>query len=358
MDFLNGAPVAKDYCNTLALAQGFDPGGHAGSFADAVLIETPLPWKRSMYESAGALPQEMIDLLALWLERYRAGQPYNHRPLLLAPDPEYAFPGHRRVIYFARPGDAMAAFERREYLVPDAAVGPLVWALFEDRERLGQFAQHRIPIAATTRDLLVCTHGSVDVACAKFGFPLYQHLRDTYAGGTSETDPARRVWRVSHFGGHIFAPTLMDFPTGHYWAYVGQEQAARIVARDADPAPLCGHLRGWAGVPGGFAQVADREVWQRVGWTWFDYTRSAAILAQDVEHEEPHWAEVAVDYTTLAGDRGRYLARVEVERWIETHPSSGDSKTYTYPQYKVTTVTHADVAAGDPIMAGAVAAAG
>jgi hypothetical protein len=31
-----------------------DPAGHAGSFRDALVLETPLPWKRDIYQVAGA----------------------------------------------------------------------------------------------------------------------------------------------------------------------------------------------------------------------------------------------------------------------------------------------------------------
>ncbi|MEX1020904.1 MAG: sucrase ferredoxin [Litorilinea sp.] len=352
----------KDYCNVLAHAQGFDPGGHAGHFDDAILLETPLPWKNSLYTQAGALPQAMLDLRDLWLARYHAGQPYNHRPLLVAPDPAYSVPGRRRVIYFDRmpvPDQApdqtpdgtpiaqpFAAFRRTEYLVPDAAAGPLLWALFEDRSQLDTYARYQVPLPATTRDLLVCTHGTIDVACAKFGFPLYQHLRDHHAHA------GLRVWRVSHFGGHIFAPTLMDFPTGHYWAYVGEEQAAQIVARQVDPQRLHAHYRGWAGVDAGFAQAAERALWERVGWAWFDYARSTTVLAQDTEHSDPHWMELALDYTAPTGEWRRYCARVEIIDWIETQGSTGASKTYRYAQYAVsalTAVTQEHATAFEPV---------
>ena len=29
---------------------------------------------------------------------------------------------------------------------------------------------------------MVCTHGNVDVACARFGFPIYEQLRQTQGG--------------------------------------------------------------------------------------------------------------------------------------------------------------------------------
>ena len=320
----------KTYCNVAAQALGLDPGGYAGHFHDAVLIETALPWKRELYEAAGALPQEAIDLMALWLHRYHETGVYGHRPLLIAPDPVYSQPGYRRVIYYERPTGPFAHYARQEYLIPEEDTGILLWALFEAKATLGQFAAYRVNLAHDQRDILVCTHGTIDVACAKFGYPLYRHLRDTYA------DDHLRVWRVSHFGGHVFAPTLMEMPTGHYWAYIGEEQAAQIVQRQGDVTKLRGHYRGWAGVPAGFAQAAERELWQREGWAWFDYAKEGEVLTQDPDAEKPTWAEVWITHDTPDGKAGADTVRVEVENWIETFGTTGHAETYPYAQYAMT----------------------
>ena len=186
-------PFEKCYCNVLAMEKGLDPVGSAGSFDDAVIMEVPLPWKINMYQEAGALPQEIINLLGLWLQHYHEGRGYPHRPLLVAPDESYSQPGMRRVMHYTR---TAVRYEKREYLVPDALFGPLVWALFEAPDDLPRFERYRDTV--TTRDLLVCTHGTVDAACAKFGYPLYSNLRNNHANQNL------RVWRVSHFGGHVF----------------------------------------------------------------------------------------------------------------------------------------------------------
>lgn len=317
----------KTYCNVAAQALGLDPGGYAGHFGDAVLIETALPWKRELYQEAGALPQEAIDLMALWLKRYHETGIYDHRPLLIAPDPVYSQPGYRRVIYYERPSGPFARYDQQEYLVPEEDTGLLLWALFEAKATLPQFAAYRVSSAAAQRDILVCTHGTIDVACAKFGYPLYRHLRDTYA------DEGLRVWRVSHFGGHVFAPTLMDMPTGHYWAYIGETESAQIIKRQGDVTNLRGHYRGWAGLPAGFAQAAERELWQRTGWAWFDYAKTGEVLAQDDDEEKPTWAEVCINHIQPDGRSGADTLRIEVESWVETFGTTGHSETYPYAQY-------------------------
>lgn len=338
----------KTYCNVAARELGLDPAGYAGSFDDAVLIETPLPWKRALYQEAGALPQEAIDLLALWMGRYQETGVYGHRPLLIAPDPTYSQAGYRRVIYYERPDGPFASFNCMEYLVPDEALGLLLWALFEAKDTLPQFEDYRIHNTQRSRDILVCTHGTIDVACAKFGYPLYRHLRDELAGSKGHDN--LRVWRVSHFGGHVFAPTIMDMPTGHYWAYIGEAQATQIVERTGAVADLYGHYRGWAGLPRGFVQVAEREIWQKVGWSWFEYAKQGTVTQQDQpageDEAQPQWADVSVQYTNSVGVSAQYDAHVDVTRTVKTLPSTDYEKSYPYPQYRVTALTQKTLSRG------------
>lgn len=321
----------KAYCNRLAIEKGLDPGGYGGSFADSVLIETRLPWKQEIFQRVDPLPQQALDLLALWLQRYHETGVYDHLPMLIAPDPRYSRPGHCRVLYYTRPPGEITAFDKVEYCVPDDQLGGLLWALYEAPDGLPRYAAWRTPEWDAVRDLLVCTHGTVDAACAKFGYPLYKQMR-------AECADTVRVWRVSHFGGHVFAPTLIDMPTGHYWAYVESPQAAQIIAQRGDPAALRGHYRGWAGVKDGFVQAAERECWQRHGWAWFSHPRSGMVLSQDADPDHPAWAEVMIRYSPTNGTPGAYRIRVEVSHTIETITTTGYDNTYCYPQYLITDV--------------------
>lgn len=316
----------KLYCNCLAMERGLHPSGHAGDFQDAFILETPLPWRLDMMKKAGAVPQPVIDLLARWLQRYYAGEGYPHRPLVVAPDPEYSRDGFRRVMFYTRPETLFAAFQKTEYWVPEAEAGALVWAWYEDRDSLDRFETYRLPEADAARDLLICTHGTIDAACAKFGYPLYRYMRDHCAGD------AIRVWRVSHFGGHVFAPTLMDMPHGGYWAYIDRAQAQQIVARTGDVSALQTHYRGWAGVEDGFMQAAESALWQQHGWSWFDWRKSGRVTAID-EAEQPAWAEVRMEVITPEGTAGAYDVRVEVQQYVETNISTGDDRMHNYPQY-------------------------
>lgn len=324
----------KGYCNCLALERGLDPVGYAGSFDDAIIVEMPLPWRRDMMMQADPLPQQVIDLLALWLSEYQETGQYRHRPLVIAPDDEYSREGYRRVMLYTRPAGPFARFNKIEYLVPVDELGPLVWALYEDRKELPRFEPYCVPDTNQIRDILVCTHGTVDAACAKFGYPLYKHMRETYRSDHL------RVWRVSHFGGHVFAPTLMDMPVGHYWAYVENKQAAQIIQRTGDVSALRGHYRGWAGLDDSFQQTAECALWQQHGWDWFDYLKFGEIIVQDSKNEEPEWANVQLHWQSPDAGEASSQMRVEVSQRIETHPSTGKPDTYAYPQYRIAAYAH------------------
>lgn len=321
--------AAKAFCNCLAQQRGLEPAGHAASFEDALILEVPLPWKVTMTRQAGPLPPPIIDLLAAWMQRYRAGGGYPHRMLFIAPDAAYSRDGFRRVMHFTRPVEPFAQFDKAEYWVPVDEVGALAWALYEDRAALPSFARYRVADVERVRDLLVCTHGTIDAACGKFGYPAFKTLRETHAGDDL------RIWRVSHFGGHVFAPTLIEMPAGRYWAYVQAEQAAQIARRTGEVAALRGHYRGWAGLEGGFLQAAECALWQQHGWAWLDYEKAGEVLAQD-DAEDPGWAVVRLRYRApdTVSERSATL-RVEVTHWVETESSTGQAQTRRYPQYRV-----------------------
>jgi hypothetical protein len=171
----------------------------------------------------------------------------------------------------------------------------------------------------------------VDVACARFGYPLYRHLRDHFGGDEL------RIWRASHFGGHVFAPTLIDLPSGHYWAYVTAAQAQQIVERSGDVRDLSGHLRGWAGLVSSQEQAADCALWQQEGWGWLDCARQGSVLdAPAAPADAPVAVPVRIDYTRPDGVQGAYRLRVEVTRTVATRLSTGDDEDYGYPQFAVT----------------------
>lgn len=244
------------------------------------------------------------------------------RILAIAPDREYSCPNATRVLYYRRPTVPFAQFEKQEFILSEDQVVPLATALLKQPDELSRFQQYQQQ-TSHIRELLVCTHGNVDVVCARFGYPIYQKLRQEYAANSAGK---LRVWRVSHIGGHAFAPTLIDLPQGHYWGHLEPEVLELLVRQDGSVSKLRPFYRGWAGLTQ-LEQVAEREIWMQAGWAWLDYLKAGQVLAIDEANEEwdADWAEVRLDFAAPGGSvSGAYEARVEVCGHVMTAWDSGD----------------------------------
>jgi hypothetical protein len=353
--------TAPAFCCTEARARGLDPIGQANPFDYYLLVETPLPWPRDKMTAAALPPEVGIIQRTLVRERY----PVNWvkiSVILVAPHPSTPA-GQRRVFFLRRPsaptGDLLAAadlppapgandepfarFVKDEYLVPDHETGALCWALTRDPAALERFGAYRQE-SAHVRELLVCTHGTVDAACARFGGGLFSQLSRLEREAAGEI----RAWRCSHFGGHIFAPTLVELPSGRYWGYVDEEAADLIARQRGDITRLRGCYRGWSGHRSIWARVAEREAMLDQGWSWLQAEQSITILAEgpplpsdDKQAPERAWGEVRLTYRDpMSGRSGTYEARVERAGPIVTPHSTATPDTLAYEQYRVRWLRH------------------
>lgn len=251
----------------IAQAQGDSPLGSAWAVRRMLAMELNLPWPENFF-AARAVPEGMGDALdALWADQPDTGI------LAFAPDPVHAVPGMSRIIEFRYPVPPHAAAERSEYLVPTGLVGEVFPRLFVNDPSALQVAGVET-VAFAGRDLFVCTHGTVDACCARFGFPLYRELRRIAA----EVGDNVRVWRSTHFGGHRFAATLIDFPEGRFWGFMTPDLGRKLVAREGDAADLRGAYRGWAGHASVPVQHLEGEILMREGWAWTTWPHQAEIL--------------------------------------------------------------------------------
>jgi len=318
------------FCSVVSKTSGEDPIGSGPTYERYLLIETAPPWPSTIWMEPEPMPQTIIDVLNLADE---CG--ISLRPLVIAPDREYSRPGYIRVFHYYRPTHLFAQFEKQEFIVPEAELSALGTALVQQPDQLPDFEQYRQQ-TSHIRELFVCTHGNHDAACGKFGYPIYRQLRQEYA---ADSGGFLRVWRCSHFGGHQFAPTLLDFPEGCYWGHLEPEVLDLLVHRDGSVAGLRRFYRGWAGLTK-FEQIAEREIWMQEGWDWFNYHKAGQVLAIDEANEKKYadWAEVRIDFA--APDRsmsGAYEARVEVCAQVMTARWSSvkDEPLETVKQYRV-----------------------
>jgi hypothetical protein len=240
------------------------------------------------------------------------------------PDREYSERGYARVLFFRRPDGSgpFASFEKDDLLVPPEDLAPVVEALLSGRG----FPEEYRRGSENVRDVFVCTHNNRDVCCGKFGDPVYKELRKTCAGD------GLRVWRTSHIGGHRFAPTLMDFPSGMWWGHLERGEAASLVWRDAPFSGFRNNYRGWSGF-GKFAQIAEREILAEVGWKWTGFHKRGELLSVNGDDT---LAEVRIEYEDpKTWNGGAYHASIEASGSVMTLGSSGDDPLEEVIQYRV-----------------------
>ena len=283
------------FCSIVSKANGEDPIGTAGTADHWLILELGQPWTEKMFKEDPRIAP-LIELFKQLFMKHGVIM----RPMLIAPDPDYSQPGETRIIYYRRPQKQFAQFEKQEFIVPEADFPRLVTALLKhlikQPNELAQFQPYQQE-TSHIREILVCTHGNIDAACARFGYPIYKKLRDEHAGSWQSngakawqsneastassthlpispsphpSTPQLRIWRCSHFGGHQFAPTLVDLTEGRYWGHPEPEIIDLLVHRQGDVADLRSFYRGWAGLSK-FEQVAEREIWLREGWDWLSH---------------------------------------------------------------------------------------
>lgn len=244
-----------------------DPGGTALRADRIVLVAAPLPWPKPALDHPAVRP--VADVLA--------GTGVPTRVLAFVPDspagaaaggaggPAGASDGANLVIYER---EGASAVERRYRTDGPEEAAALVRSLAEgDEAGLPRpVAEHRPARPA----VLVCTQGSHDVCCGSEGTRLageFQALTDATAAAAGGAGQVPQLYRVSHTGGHRFAPTAMTLPDGRMWAGLTVARVESILARTGTLAELAPTCRGWWGVEGGPAQVAERAVLAERGWS-------------------------------------------------------------------------------------------
>ncbi|MEM7271865.1 MAG: sucrase ferredoxin [Actinomycetota bacterium] len=251
IDHLLPSPETAVRCAEHARSLAIDPGGTAIRADRVVLVSTPAPWPKPVFdhprlaavEPLRAAPAIPTRVLATWGPQGRSAD---------GPTDE--------VIAFDRPRPGVGAevIERRFTARTDAALAEVVAALAaDDRPRMDALARTVAPVAEPV--VMICTQGSHDVCCGSEGTRLAAEVSRWLEGVT--------VYRVSHTGGHRFAPTALTLPDGRMWAGLDRELVRRILRRVDAPAELLGHCRGWWGADTGPAQVAERAVLGVVGWS-------------------------------------------------------------------------------------------
>ncbi|RUT07369.1 hypothetical protein DSM106972_026300 [Dulcicalothrix desertica PCC 7102] len=241
-----------------------DPIGNAEVYQIYVLIEYPTPWARNAFDSK-CVPDNLKalwnDISFKWNEEYIV--------FLLVYNQELQKSDSSRVIIFYQGSGLTKGYKKLELQIPNINdVAPTLQKYLFD-ENLEKYVQE-----SQTRDILICTHGSRDKCCAKYGNIFYRQAKAIIANSSLNHV---RIWQVSHFGGHRFAPTAIDFPDGRYYARLDSDSFNCILTRTGNIEKMNYIYRGWGILPGA-VQVLEREMMMRYGWEWFNYKAEFQIL--------------------------------------------------------------------------------
>lgn len=307
------------HCSTVSAAAEASPGGSAWFLRRIMLVEMPLPWAYNSLQSHHA-PTGLQDLV---VEVYNTlEQPWGF--IGFAPDDTYSVPGMARIFDLVQ-GDALAAtYYRTSFLVPaDEVVHYL---------RLITFSPHdpaldavREPNDQTTHDFFVCTHGSVDLCCATKGFPIYRLMRHLAADAPI---PAR-VWRCTHFGGHDFAPTALEAPSGRYWGRLDVRNVGGIMSASTPPADIPSIYRGWAALEHPLWQIAEGAAFAAIGQMW----RRMTITGIRGDATADNGGILTLCFTDPAEGAGEVDVEIIPQGSVLTMSSCTDSAAHASPQY-------------------------
>jgi hypothetical protein len=316
------------FCSLVSKANGEDLIGTAGTCEHWLIMEVPQPWPQEIFQE-NPIIKSVIDLFQELIVQHGV----NLKPMLIAPDREYSHAGFTRIFYYYRPGKLFFQFEKQEFVVPESKAADLLTAilqqLIQQPNNLSQFQQYQQQ-TSEIRELMVCTHAQVDLACGRFGTPLYRQLRKEYA---AVSHGKLRVWQTTHFGGHQFAPTLIDLPQGSIWGHLESGILDLLVQRNGSVDDLRQFYRGWTGL-NKFEQIAEREIWMQLGWNWLNCLKTGKILAMQKDGD---WAEVRIDFALPDGSiSGAYEARIEVcGEVMSAFNSAKEMKLEAVKQYRV-----------------------
>ena len=265
--------------------------GTGTNYQTYVLIECCLPWESEAFNSK-QVPQSLRDLVEE-VEHFQQ----KIRFLLINSDQTKCADQRKVLIYDNKSQELFDGYEKHEFNVDDIdKVAGIVKSYLA-----GEVPDCEVEDNAS-RDILVCTHGSHDRCCARYGNPFYAEATAL----VSELELSDvRVWKSSHFGGHRMAPTAIDLRDGRYYGNLDRTSFKSILTRTGDIECLNQVYRGWGILPNQI-QVLEREFIMLYGWDWFNYKVAGRIV------EKNHENDGFVAELTFEKVDGTYVYRAEL----------------------------------------------
>jgi hypothetical protein len=278
-------------CAMAAQRAAEDLIGTAGHYQTYVLIECPTPWAAEAFDSKSipaALRQYAKEIKVTRSIQFLCINRGISAPSAQATVPQTAEPQTAEP-QTAEPQTAVLIYEQfengyRGYEFQLDSLDQVVACLeaYWQGQRIGQIISQK--------DILVCTHGMRDKCCARFGQPFFRAAKQAAKQGQL---PNSRIWKVSHIGGHRFAPTAISLPDGRYYGRLTISALQAIVTRSGSVSQLCSFYRGWGLLPPPL-QILERHLLLSYGWSWLDHKITYRILTSEASNSQIE-AEIYVE---------------------------------------------------------------
>lgn len=255
------------FCSDHSRQTGEDIIGSATNCQTYILVECPPPWTAEAFDSKW-VPKNLQILVE---EVKRAKLPIIF--LLIANIFSHKADHATLLIYQMKEGLSNG------YCKQEFKLANIEQAAVFIRKWLGSEIYECEVETTVTRDILVCTNGSRDKCCSRYGNPFFFHATATVFDLNLDNI---RIWKSSHFGGHRFAPTMIDLPDGRYYGVLEQESFRSLLTRSGDIKCLNKVYRGWGILPPSL-QVLERELILSHGWDWYNYKVVSRIIDQSLD---------------------------------------------------------------------------
>lgn len=281
------------FCSIAAQRASEDLVGTAGHYQTYVLIECPLPWPSTAFDSEHISPELRQYIKALSASK-------TVRFLCISRDTQ------------AQKGTTLIVYDRLDRIAPSVTANNLTQfssgyrgcefhldnlndvisclEAYWQNKALPKANQQLLGQPIAQQDILVCTHGMKDKCCAKLGKPIFRGAERMAEKGTLQ---AVRIWRASHIGGHRFAPTAIVLPDGRYYGRLSLSALQALVTHQGAIEQLRPVYRGWSLLPKPL-QLLEKELLLTHGWSWFTRGVSYQQVCSDTEE-----GAIAVELSAL-----------------------------------------------------------
>lgn len=205
--------MSKFYCSIAAQMGKENLAGTAASFQRYILLEYPYPFKEKAIKESS-----LSTSLKTYLETYLTN---NYGKLLLIRQEEKKEKNFHVFFY-----DSLNSCLNKQTFPNYEALHAT------DLDHcFAKNTAHQV----TESQYFICTNGTRDQCCAKFGYPIYKQF---------QAIKPQQTWQCSHIGGHRFAPTGLFLPMGIYYGHMQVEHIAQMIQTDAQKALSLNHYRG------------------------------------------------------------------------------------------------------------------